>query len=346
MPTNYALRTPIYASTSSSTTGIQSAKLLLNITGQSNPVYTIIKQASSSTTVQFEIAELLRDYLNITYTYTPQKITFTSTIQFFDAVNGGGSAVGSAVSTTSGDAFEAFGLFTDGINPILPFEGRTRPTWLLQVAVPNTPVTSYDDYYVFAPVGHSGTVTWIAYDGTVSAATYNTTDTSIQPSGAINLNIVRIDCTKYGEGRMVSFINKYGVMQDLWFFLKRVKNINRTNESYQSNTLTNTTATSTPSYSETDAPKKLFNTQAKQTNTLSSGYYPEWSNSYFEELLLSEYVWLTRPKVNSAASTPLEETIPVIVKTSSMIYKTSLNDRLIEYTIEFEDAFDYINNIR
>jgi len=29
-----------------------------------------------------------------------------------------------------------------------------------------------------------------------------------------------------------------------------------------------------------------------------------------------------------------------------MAFKTSVNDRLIEYTIEFEEAFDYINNIR
>ena len=31
---------------------------------------------------------------------------------------------------------------------------------------------------------------------------------------------------------------------------------------------------------------------------------------------------------------------------SSMTHKTSLNDKLIEYTIEFEEAFDYINNVR
>jgi hypothetical protein len=38
--------------------------------------------------------------------------------------------------------------------------------------------------------------------------------------------------------------------------------------------------------------------------------------------------------------------IPVKVKTSTVAFKTSVNDRLIEYTIEFEEAFDYINNIR
>ena len=44
--------------------------------------------------------------------------------------------------------------------------------------------------------------------------------------------------------------------------------------------------------------------------------------------------------------TSTTEVIPVKVKTSSMTFKTSVNDRLIEYTIDFEEAYDYINNIR
>ena len=78
-------------------------------------------------------------------------------------------------------------------------------------------------------------------------------------------------------------------------------------------------------------------------HTLSSGYYPEYTNQFFEQLLLSEYVWLTRPKKENPSA---DETVPVTVKTSSMKFKTSVNDKLIEYTIDFEEAFDLINNIR
>jgi hypothetical protein len=45
-------------------------------------------------------------------------------------------------------------------------------------------------------------------------------------------------------------------------------------------------------------------------------------------------------------TTSAVEIIPVNVKSSSIAFKSSVNDRLIEYTIEFEEAFDYINNIR
>jgi hypothetical protein len=99
---------------------------------------------------------------------------------------------------------------------------------------------------------------------------------------------------------------------------------------------------SSTSYGLKNASKKIFNTQAKQSQTLSSGFYPEFAVEYFEQLLLSEYVWIEQTIVSSGSVTQ----VPVIVKTSSVDIKKSVNDRLIEYTIEFEDAFDYINNIR
>jgi len=341
MPTNYALRTPIYASSSSSVSTTQSAKCLVSVAG--TVVYTIIKSASANTTANFEIAELVRDYLQIVYIGNPQFVVFTSTIQFFDQANAGGTAQATPVTTTSGNGFEAYGLFSEGINPTIPFENVQLPAWLIAEA--NPLASANDRYVIYVPFGVSGKTSYIDTSGNIAAISYTTTDTFIATPSGLRLNIQRIDCTKYGDGRMITFINKFGVIQDLWFFLKRVKKINRTNESYMSNTLTYAAGSTPlpPSYSQQNAPKKLLNTQAKQKHILSSGYYPESANLFFEQLLLSEYVWYTRPEDTQPNQ---EQVIPVIVKTSDITYKTSLNDSLIEYTIEFEDAFDYINNIR
>mgnify|MGYP003634843024 FL=1 len=341
MPTNYALRTPIYASASSSVTTTQSAKCLVSVAG--TVVYTIIKSASANTTANFEIAELVRDYLNISYIGNPQFVVFTSTIQFFDQPNAGGTAQATPEDTTSGNGYEAYGLFSEGINPTIPFENVQLPAWLIAEANPLA-TSANDRYYIYVPFGVSGKTSYIDASGNIAAISYTTTDTFIVTPSGLRLNIQRIDCTKYGDGRMITFINKFGVIQDLWFFLKRVKKINRTNESYMSNTLViDPLGIADPVYSQTNAPKKLLNTQAKQKHTLSSGYYPESANLFFEQLLLSEYVWYIRPEDTQPN---IDHVTPVIVKTSDITYKTSLNDSLIEYTIEFEDAFDYINNIR
>ena len=37
---------------------------------------------------------------------------------------------------------------------------------------------------------------------------------------------------------------------------------------------------------------------------------------------------------------------PVNIKTSDVTYRTSLNDKLVEYTIEVEQAYDLISTMR
>ncbi len=60
-------------------------------------------------------------------------------------------------------------------------------------------------------------------------------------------------------------------------------------------------------------------------------------NSSFQELMVSEYIWLTDSD---------SVIFPVKLKDSSFTTKTSLNDRMINYTMNFEMAFAYVNNIR
>ena len=292
--------------------------------------YTLIKNVEPSTTVNFDVAELARDYIEIAYQtdYVPQTVAIETVITPYDGLNGTGNSLPLLTVSYDDVGFEAYGEFTEGVNPEVPF-GRSLPTLLI-------PTDDDDEFTIFAPNNRTGTIPYLTstFRG---AESYTGTDTSVTIQG-VDCNIKRIDCTKYGDGNRIIYINKYGAQQDLWFFLKQTRNIARTNEGYKSNTITYPSGGAT--YSIQDAPNKVFNTQAKQTHTFSSGYYPEFANQQFEELLLSEYIWWSTVKKGSGII------IPVKVKTSSVAFKTSVNDRLIEYTIEFEEAFDYINNIR
>lgn len=292
--------------------------------------YTLIKNVEPSTTVNFDVAELARDYIEIAYQtdYVPQTVAIETVITPYDGLNGTGNSLPLLTVSYDDVGFEAYGEFTEGVNPEVPF-GRSLPTLLI-------PTDDNDEFTIFAPNNRTGTIPYLTstFRG---AESYTGTDTSVTIQG-VDCNIKRIDCTKYGDGNRIIYINKYGAQQDLWFFLKQTRNIARTNEGYKSNTITYPSGGAT--YSIQDAPNKVFNTQAKQTHTFSSGYYPEFANQQFEELLLSEFIWWSTVKKGGGIIIPLK------VKTSSVAFKTSVNDRLIEYTIEFEEAFDYINNIR
>ena len=292
--------------------------------------YTLIKNVEPSTTVNFDVAELARDYIEIEYQtdYVPQTVAIETVITPYDGLNGTGNSLPLLAVTYNDVGFEAYGEFTEGVNPEVPF-GRSLPTLLI-------PTDDDDEFTIFAPNNRTGTIPYLT-SSFRGAESYTGTDTSVTIQG-VDCNIKRIDCTKYGDGNRIIYINKYGAQQDLWFFLKQTRNIARTNEGYKANTITYPSGGAT--YSIQDAPNKVFNTQAKQTHTFSSGYYPEFANQQFEELLLSEFIWWSTVKKGSGII------IPVKVKTSSVAFKTSVNDRLIEYTMEFEEAFDYINNIR
>lgn len=62
--------------------------------------------------------------------------------------------------------------------------------------------------------------------------------------------------------------------------------------------------------------------------------------------MLSEQVWLTKLLDPVPDSDNKETVLSVVPKTSSINYKTSVNDRLVQYTIDFDYAFDKINTVR
>ena len=326
---NIALRNPQFKKITIQASGTLSVVCTVSI--DSTIRYTLIKNVQPSTTINFDIAELARDYLEIAYQtdYIPQTVAIQTIITPYDALNGTGNALPLLVETYNDVGFEAYGEFTDGVNPEVPF-GRSLPTLLIPIN------EDTDEFTILAPNNQTGKIPYLT-SSFRGADGYLASDTSVTIQG-VDCTIKRIDCTKYGDGNRIIYINKYGAQQDLWFFLKQTRNLARTNEGYKSNTITYPSGGAT--YSIQDAPNKVFNTQAKQTHTFSSGYYPEFLNQQFEELLLSEFIWWSTVKKGVGIVIPLK------VKTSSVAFKTSVNDRLIEYTIEFEEAFDYINNIR
>ena len=328
-----ALRSPQFKYKEIPVSGVASTLCQITIDGTLR--YTLIKNVRKSITVNFDISELARDYLDIYYAsnYVPQEIAIITTLTNYSGLNATGSVVGSATTFTD-TGFEGYGYFEENTNPTLP-----TAAYLISKNPDTNEVQLYYPKSIAGVSAFTGKVPQTIGSG-IQVISFAQGSTAI--GGTYPSTIKRIECTKYGSGKKIIFINRYGVQQDLWFFLKETKTLARRNEGYKTNTLTYPSTNNPATYSISNAPNKTFNTTAKQTFTLSSGYYPQGANNFFEELLLSEYVWYERTNKVSGA----DEVIPVKVKKSSIQFKTSVNDKLIEYTIDFEEAFDYINNIR
>ena len=167
--------------------------------------------------------------------------------------------------------------------------------------------------------------------GAVDKIIISNTNTNVK---TITVDVEILEECKY-EPKKVTFVNKFGALQDMYFFKKSVEKMNVKKESYKSNILN-----SSNSYSTSNHVYRDFNVIGKESITLSSGFLSEEYNEVFKQMMLSEKVWITN--INDDG----EQVLPINVKTSNITYKTSLNDKLVEYTFDFDNSFNVINDIR
>ena len=147
--------------------------------------------------------------------------------------------------------------------------------------------------------------------------------------GVTVIKVKDIEECKYTPYK-VTFENRFGALQDLWFFKRSNKKLTTKKETFKRNIIVNGT------YNVSSHQQKVLTKNGVEKMTLNTGFYPELYNDIFKELQLSENVWIE-----------IENRItPVNVESSGLEYKTQLNEKLINYTVDLSFAFDTINNIR
>jgi len=121
-----------------------------------------------------------------------------------------------------------------------------------------------------------------------------------------------------------SFINAKGGWQFLTFFKAQTNNINVKGSTYKM-------MPSALNYNIAQGQTKSFNINGGQTVKLNTGWVDENYSDIITQLLLSETILLDGK--------------PVEIKTQSSSLKTSLQDKMINYEMEFDYAFNLINDV-
>jgi len=337
------------------------------------PIYIIRK--SGTGIVYFEISELIRDYLDTTFDgdYSGQAVWVTTTLLAYDSDD-----VEVADDGESFVAFDGYNYFEESANVDNSLMITNRKLFVLEdntfrvpIYTATSPTVTFlkDNEIVgttsFTPSNQSSEqikyvsiygddTNWDSFkervleDGGTDyesnkclEAYFN--DYSIgavdkivvsDSDGIQTINVEILEECKY-EPKKVTFVNKFGALQDMYFFKKAVERINVERESYKSNILDSNMV-----YNSSHHVYRDFNVMGRESVTLSSGFLSEEYNEVFKQMMLSEKVWVTNITQDG------EQVLPINVKTSDITYKTSLNDKLVEYTIEFDKSFDTINNIR
>jgi hypothetical protein len=329
--------------------------------------------------VVFELSELARDFMETEYNnYATDTLWIDADITIYDSTGSVVQVNSQDTNTSSFLGIDGYGYFEDGTNP--RSVQYTTPMVLQQ----NTTVYYNDGADIKIPIyAEAETVTatltstagadinwdnaddfWDTYNETwgsgqtpVVITDNGNTNQKIQyliitDSEDLNNNdfvTISSDNSSYSDVVItlkkvcepkytplnIIFYNKFGALQNLWFFKKSMTNINITSQQFKNNILDIENSGGAPSYALSKHQEKKFMANGKESITVNSGFYTEDHNEVVREMLLAEQVWIYDGT----------NTLPINLKSNTLQFKKSVNDKLISYTLSFDYAYDKINNI-
>ena len=344
--------------------------------------YTLTKEEiGGNNFVTYELSKLIRDYMITEYNnYSTDSLWVDAVVEIRDSNNAIVQVGGLNTTTSTYLAIDGYGYFEDGANPrsteyttpmllqnnttVYYSDGQDIriPVYAEAATVTATlspTVTDIDVKWNLADIfWQAGSNTWNGGNSNLSVIDSGNSDQKIQyliiigtqdlvdnstltlssNNSSYSTNTV-ITLTKVCEPKYtplsIIFYNKYGALQNMWFFKKSTTNINITSEKFKNNMIDFDNSGGTPSYALTKHQEKKFVANGKESITINSGFYDESFNEVVRQMLLSEQVWIYDGS----------STLPINLKSNTLQFKKSVNDKLISYTISFEYAFDKINNI-
>jgi hypothetical protein len=323
------------------TTGWNSAKLKITIGGV--VVYTLIENRVTASPVYFEVSELIRDYLEPAYANpidtSKESVVVGISTEIFNGLN---AEAGTSQGSPSGFDFfaiDGYGYFEDGGNPTTT-RGYMQSNTTIQRLEGDTLRIPFDRNNVTAIVLYKNNAVVLASTFTSSTtecfkyfeyALSNVDELRYNTNGVVkSIKLLNIEECKF-KPHKITFRNRFGGLQDLYFFKKSTESLATTRETFKASS-----AVPSGLYDVRAHQKKTFNLQSNKKVSLNSGFVSEDYNDPMQELLQSEQVWM---EVDSIVT-------PMIVTDSSLTFKTSVNDKLVDYKLELDYAFDAINDIR
>ena len=344
--------------------------------------YTLTKlEVGGNNYVTYELSKLIRDYMITEYgDYSTDSLWIDAVVTIYNSSGAIVQVGGSDTTTSPYLAIDGYGYFENGINPrsveyttpmllqnnttvyysdgqdirIPVYAEAATITATLTPTVTGTTV-KWDEADIFWQAGSN---TWNGGNSSLSVIDNGDSDQKIQyliiigtqdlvdnslltlvsTNSSYSTNTV-ITLTKVCEPKYtplsIIFYNKYGALQNMWFFKKSMTDINIKSETFKNNMVDFNNNGGEPTYALTKHQEKKFNSNGKESIIINSGFYDESFNEVVRQMLLSEQVWIYDGS----------STLPINLKSRTLKFKKSVNDKLISYTISFDYAFDKINNI-
>ena len=339
------------------------------LTYTGNPNYTIDKTViPGESVILFEISELIKDYIDVYFNgnYDTAKLSAWASWEITNTFDD------ATTNTSNGTRLVTlgYGYFEDEINPQLdsPLQQSNTCIYWKEGEPVRIPLYKEDGLYSVSYYDGQTYQTPDSYDGVAFPLKADTTVYKAD-SELLTADMTKIDLPKEPEdatpptvtanevtittedGRSftvyinfieeckntpykVTFINKFGALQDIWFFGRRRENANVSRDKYKINTIQ--PASNASSYATSSPTDRLFNINSKKSLVLNTGFICDDYNEVIQQLMQSEYVWIHEGG----------KVFPVNPTDSEIAYKDHRYDKLLNFTVNFEYAYNELNSVR
>jgi hypothetical protein len=309
--------------------------------------YTLSKliPASNNTLTTYDIAPYIREYITFADKQTPSTITALTVGQYcnvkikrYKSVAG----VYTLLNTTSYFGLDGYSYYESGSNDDPGDQLLEQKTYYYQSGIYPGEINLFLQYNIYDGGDY---IVYTKPD--LSASTTLTASSQgwrcvprVHPSYTATGNIVKVYnafdsllatytflpvCEPKYTPVVIDFINQYGAWQREFFFKASKNTLNIESNDY------NVMQRVIGGYDTKQGQKKSFNTNARETIAVNSGYVYEDFSSNIKQLLMSE-----RILVNDK---------PAICKTKSLEVMKNINNHMINYSLEFELAYNTINAV-
>ena len=330
--------------------------------GTSTPTYTLSKLIPASNKIEtyYNISPYIREYFNFTHWQNATGLAYdidTSTdfevdyeLKKYKLVGGTYTQVGGTIT----DSFvDGFGYYEDGYNPSAPSvlldEGtyyynydstiptsQNNGTWgSIDIQISVGDVVRYTDLITGSSFDFTATTAGLKSFARVYL-TYVANGNKVEwlPSGSVVrwTGYFKPQCEPKYQPVVVDFVNRYGSWSRIFFQKAKTRTIEVKKNEYKLN------PDSLPFTPEDTRQKAQFNINGTETIKLNTGWVNDNYGEYLQQMLLSEYVVICDFENN-------EDYASVKVKPSSLKKQVGINDGMINYTLDFEFAYDMINTV-
>lgn len=313
-------------------------------------VVTQTRPAANFDEANFNISNYVNDFLdvkpNVNFVTSPSIIdSNTDSVKWIKYVATYADEENSVADIEgSFSALRGFGFYNQGVNPTKPANSLLTPCVKRKVA---------SDGIILFPFINDGTnasftITTenLEVNSTLAVTTsaesteyiqYVLVDVSDITTDKIvtitdsnsNAFIYNIETECRYEPKQIVFMNRYGVFDSLTLFKKAFNTLSVTKDKFTNNYLTN------GSYDTTRHQIKDINIQAMEKLKVNSGYINEAENELYKDIMVSDLIYL----YEDDTLTPLK------LNKNSLEIKNRVNDGLVNYSLEFDYASNYIQNV-